>query len=262
MDSNIYGAIIGAFIPIMFQLIREYISSRKKDVKTESDIYVPSESKQSVQKSKKKAQVKKWRNTGITALALGFSLFALTNPIINAMTPAITATSTPTSSITPTYTLTQTETLTPTIPPIETFTPTATKIVDPTPIPDRPIDELTYCSKDILHPAGIRVIARWPKQNKRGFYFAVQKNMEIVSFRVNGWDYLLSTQKVAFSGETDSSVCGYDAQWFAWSDSNSTDPIPGSIITIEFLNANEDIVITIMLTVNQDGLGLTHIKIE
>ena len=129
-------------------------------------------------------------------------------------------------------------------------------------ISGRPIDELTYCSQDILNPAGARVIARWPTQHQRGLYIAVQKSTGIVRFRISGWDYLPSTQTNTFLSESNSGVCGYEAQWLTWTDSKSTDPSPGSIITIEFLNANEDIIVTLTLSVNPDGLGLTHISLE
>jgi len=156
---------------------------------------------------------------------------------------------------TPTITLTPTETLTPTITPTETITPTPTLIISK--ITDRPIDELTYCSKDILHPAGIRVIARWPKQNKRGLYISAQKGMGISGFRVDGWGYIPSTQVNKFSGETDSGICVYDAQWLTWSDPNSTDPIFGTTITIEFLREDETIVTSLTFSIDLDGLGLT-----
>lgn len=111
-------------------------------------------------------------------------------------------------------------------------------------IPGRPNNEITFCSRDELHPAGIRVIARWLKDNNtRGFYISVQEGMGISKFRVNGWNYISPTQVNDFPYKKDpSGICGYDAQWLVWADPESIDPTTSTKITIDFLNNDGSVI--------------------
>jgi hypothetical protein len=108
----------------------------------------------------------------------------------------------------------------------------------------RPPNEITFCSWDELRPAGIRVIARWLKDNStRGFYIAVQENMGIRKFSMSGWDYLDPTQEIDFAHPAISStICRYDAKWLVWFAENAIDPTTSTDISLDFLNNDGSVI--------------------
>jgi hypothetical protein len=178
---------------------------------------------------------------------------ALTPSATHTPTFSFTPSITPTLTLTPTFTSTATSIVTPLTNSAITLTSNAgpTQLTEPVITPNthqlivisgRPKHEITFCSQDKLDRAGIKVIARWLKDGRRGFYIAAQTGMGISHFRMSGWDYLPPTQINRLSYEDPSDICGYDAPWSVWIDEHAIDPTTRSKITIDFLNDEGTVV--------------------
>jgi hypothetical protein len=151
--------------------------------------------------------------------------------------------------------------------PADTITSTVpTDIATPTRIPCflclviTDLNEITFCSSNPSQPAGVRVIARWLAQpGKKGFYVAAQNSMDVSSVRFFGWNSRMEGQQIGFIKSTeDSEICGYPATWNRWFDLNTTNPIVGSKVTVDFLGSDSEVVVTINLTVAESGLILDN----